>query len=281
MTHEDAFLADIIEHPDDDSLRLIYADFLDERGDPRGEFIRTQIELARLPDNPGSSSRRLELEARERALLEEHEQQWLGRVGDWVCVWSFHRGFLASITIKLQPLLAISAKPGEDDWFGRGAAAVREMKILDAVADFDALCRSPHLARLTSLSLRENQLSDRHVQALAGSPHLGSLTRLDLGKNRIGWAGVKALAESVRLPRLTMLDLSENAIDDLDLLMMARCTGLPSLAVLDVSVNPVHFPDSVSTLLSRLEVVKVSGAGYSEEEREVLLTRFGDRVRFS
>ncbi len=46
MTHDDAFLQAIIERPDDDAPRLIYADWLDERGDPRGEFIRVQCALA-------------------------------------------------------------------------------------------------------------------------------------------------------------------------------------------------------------------------------------------
>ena len=36
MTKQDAFLANIIEHPDDDAPRLIYAHWLEEHGgDPR------------------------------------------------------------------------------------------------------------------------------------------------------------------------------------------------------------------------------------------------------
>ena len=42
MTHDDAFLQAIIEDPDHDAPRLLYADWLEERGDPRGEFIRVQ-----------------------------------------------------------------------------------------------------------------------------------------------------------------------------------------------------------------------------------------------
>ena len=39
-------LADIIEHPEDDDLRLIYADFLDDHDEEeRAEFIRSQVEL--------------------------------------------------------------------------------------------------------------------------------------------------------------------------------------------------------------------------------------------
>jgi uncharacterized protein (TIGR02996 family) len=43
---EKAFLRAVCEHPDDDRPRLIFADWLDEHGDPRGEFIRLQCALA-------------------------------------------------------------------------------------------------------------------------------------------------------------------------------------------------------------------------------------------
>ena len=49
MTTEDAFILDILEYPDDDTPRLVYADWLDDHGDPeRGELIRVQCALARL-----------------------------------------------------------------------------------------------------------------------------------------------------------------------------------------------------------------------------------------
>jgi uncharacterized protein (TIGR02996 family) len=51
MNHPDwpAFLAAIVANPDDDTLRLVAADFLEENGDPnRAAFIRLQIALAQL-----------------------------------------------------------------------------------------------------------------------------------------------------------------------------------------------------------------------------------------
>jgi len=45
------FLRAILEAPDDDGPRLVYADWLEERGEEaRAEFIRVQVELARTPD---------------------------------------------------------------------------------------------------------------------------------------------------------------------------------------------------------------------------------------
>ncbi len=102
MTPDDAFLHDIIEHPDDDSLRLIYADYLDERDDPRGEFIRVQVELARLhEDDP----RRDELEARQRGLLMFNDKEWLGPLRGLVSAWTYRRGFVEAICIPAQTLL--------------------------------------------------------------------------------------------------------------------------------------------------------------------------------
>ncbi len=42
---DEAFLRDLRARPDDDSLRLIYADWLEERDDPRGEYIRLRLKL--------------------------------------------------------------------------------------------------------------------------------------------------------------------------------------------------------------------------------------------
>lgn len=43
------FIRAICKNPTDDAPRLLYADWLEERGDPRGEFIRVQCEIAQLP----------------------------------------------------------------------------------------------------------------------------------------------------------------------------------------------------------------------------------------
>src|SRR4051794_20860216 len=51
MTDRDALLAATLAHPDEDTPRLAFADFLDEQGGKvnqfRAEFIRVQCHLAR------------------------------------------------------------------------------------------------------------------------------------------------------------------------------------------------------------------------------------------
>lgn len=52
MTDREAFLAAILSDPQDDTPRLIYADWLEENGEgERAEFVRVQVELARLSCN--------------------------------------------------------------------------------------------------------------------------------------------------------------------------------------------------------------------------------------
>jgi uncharacterized protein (TIGR02996 family) len=50
---EDAFIAAVLEDPGADLHRLVYADWLEERGDPRAEFLRAECELLRLPWGDG------------------------------------------------------------------------------------------------------------------------------------------------------------------------------------------------------------------------------------
>ena len=72
------FLDDIVAHIDDDTPRLVYADWLAENGqDDRAEFIRVQVERARLPAWDGAQVR---LRLREQELLARHGEAWLAEL---------------------------------------------------------------------------------------------------------------------------------------------------------------------------------------------------------
>jgi uncharacterized protein (TIGR02996 family) len=85
-----AFLRAILDAPDEDGPRLVYADYLDERGDPRGGFVRGQVEGAARGGTPGrcpddARCRAAESEdylcprhARERELWARHCREWVG-----------------------------------------------------------------------------------------------------------------------------------------------------------------------------------------------------------
>jgi carbon storage regulator len=70
---ERPFLEAVADGPHDESVRLVFADWLEERGDPLGEFLRNACRLAGLAaDDP----RRAALRGRQRALWAEHGAAW-------------------------------------------------------------------------------------------------------------------------------------------------------------------------------------------------------------
>lgn len=79
-----ALLAEIYAHPDDDAARSVYADYLQDKGDPRGEFIALQLADAQ-PE-------------RQAELLKEYTARWLGPMATQIkrtgLVWE--RGFVVA-----------------------------------------------------------------------------------------------------------------------------------------------------------------------------------------
>jgi uncharacterized protein (TIGR02996 family) len=73
------FLEALRENPDDESLRLIYADWLDERGDKRGEFLRLESAL-RFLSHGGESDEFAALRKRVLALANDLDLSWLAIV---------------------------------------------------------------------------------------------------------------------------------------------------------------------------------------------------------
>jgi len=92
---QQALLRTILEHPDDDAPRLVYADWLEERGDPdqgaRAYFIRRQIALSAI--DPAELSG--EAIDEQRRLLDLAERRWSS---DWLrgqAQW--RRGFIEGV----------------------------------------------------------------------------------------------------------------------------------------------------------------------------------------
>src|SRR5262249_18765076 len=103
MHEADALLRLVVQHPIQDGPRLIYADWLDEHREPRGEFIRVQCALARMS---ASDPRRSELQLRSDELLKQHQADWAAPLKALVSGWHFHRGFIETIFIDARRFLA-------------------------------------------------------------------------------------------------------------------------------------------------------------------------------
>lgn len=72
--HEE-FQRSIAADPDNLDNYRVYADWLVEQGDPRGDFIRVQLALE---VESQSSEERDKLKQREQELLDAHQREWLG-----------------------------------------------------------------------------------------------------------------------------------------------------------------------------------------------------------
>lgn len=77
-TDEAAFLAEIHADPYDDTVRLVYADWLEEQGDVRSEYLRLECELNGL--RPGDALFD-ELRPRFDEIRRRCERNWLAAVG--------------------------------------------------------------------------------------------------------------------------------------------------------------------------------------------------------
>lgn len=158
MNVHDALLAAVIADPDEDTPRLVMADWFDENGQPdRAEFIRVQCEIANLSDpippntiirvlTSDEANRRNALRRRERELKDPSDLTWhlrwpseLSRKGWHYPVQVFRRGFVESVTCSAEDWLRVgnavriaqpvtrvelTTRPKMDWWVGNSSAAL-------------------------------------------------------------------------------------------------------------------------------------------------------------
>ena len=74
MDDETVFLNEIREQPELQANREVYADWLEEHGDPRAEYLRLQMKLGRLER---TSNARRAIQRKMRRLAAEIGQDWL------------------------------------------------------------------------------------------------------------------------------------------------------------------------------------------------------------
>jgi uncharacterized protein (TIGR02996 family) len=227
MQQDEAFRQAIIETPDDDTPRLVYADWLDEHGQAeRAEFIRLQVRAARLDeDDPSLPALREQAEQ----LRAAHESAWLAplraalgdEVGNRLDRATFARGMLEELRL---------AVPGD---LTRAAAEfrrwpIRRLDLLGDPAEVQALLALPELAGLEALDCR----ADGELFGWLGhAAHLGRLRRLRV-VNELEPGDVSRLARSRLLRRLHYLKLNVELYEGrrcLPRLLKGRLGGLRGL----------------------------------------------------
>jgi uncharacterized protein (TIGR02996 family) len=218
------FIDAILANPDDDAPRLVYADYLDERGDDsdraRAEFIRVSCEVERVAPE---DARRAALERRQDELLDRHEADWRRGLPDFESGWNYRdparlrwqRGFPWDVTIDAYQFLdGIERVLPNEAVFGvelRGEGP-EDFNDTDPEPEWlDRLVGSRWMTLVRKLDLCETHFCldnrpDRFVK-LISSPYLTRLQELLVFKDYIGLAGVRAVVEApagFRLRRLLL-----------------------------------------------------------------------------
>jgi uncharacterized protein (TIGR02996 family) len=268
MTPEEAFLQAVLDSPDDDTPRLVYADWLDDHADrlpgrdpqevrARAEFIRLQIAAEGHDDDPDFDPHR------ERALAHwsRYGKQWSPPPPDgepeWRGWWC-RRGFAEHVELppaRLPDLASLFA-----------LAPVRSLFVWVGPDEVRAVAGCPHLRRIRALRLSGAGLSRDDARRLLTSPQLDGLVKLQTGslggdqaaelvstspslaglrslefmQDRITPAGAEALARSPALrPRRLRFDCGEIGDAGLGALAGSPFVGrLEALALPSCGIGP-------------------------------------------
>jgi uncharacterized protein (TIGR02996 family) len=224
MFTPEEFIQEILANPDDDTPRLIFADWLEERGDPRGEFIRVQCDIAQRTKHtlragamygqsphgamaesfvrhPRELVRYQALLSREIQLLLAHCKTWTGFLGQEATGVIFDRGFVTGLSTTADAFAREAP-----NWYR--VTSIHHLCIKSPGDNLAELLSSRFLLHIHTLDLKySRQIEDADLELLARSPNVSNLRRLELGRSlHIGDPGAGALVASPYLTKLELFD---------------------------------------------------------------------------
>lgn len=249
MDERRALMTAIVANPDDDAPRLVFADWLQEHGDThdqaRAEFIRLQIEVAKLPEK---DPRRKKLTKRAENLASEHDAVWIAPllgierllIHPVPNADEYTRGLWGSLFMPVQRFLlnayqrvlpdALAAVGVEELRFAGSTKRVAAVaapplrwvaRVIYPQADdkfLRAFGGSEYCTHLSSIELADPQITDGGLREFArttGTRHLRRFALADVPRwrtrRKYTAAGILALLESDRFPLDTLCLTSEPA----------------------------------------------------------------------
>ena len=271
---EQLFINEIAKNLDDDFPRLVYADWLQDHGDPRAEFIRVQCELAE----------RMKQDVRQRYLLEQHAALLSRKDPELASLWerndsllrkyqgiwtrdlsttklkgyTFRRGFIDEVRITLTQFVRQARK------LKKGAPLLSSLRITRVhESGLSVLSQCELLSQIRTLSLRNVNQSVTEITKFLNAPNLKQLASVDLSNTGLSWdldwnwdfsnlkrlylSGTSALSEGFQirgrifsesvlpLPQLEVLDLSYAGVTSALLEDMTLDSDLSRLEALNLS----------------------------------------------
>lgn len=257
----------VYERPDDDEPRALLADVLQEKGDPRGQFIALQL-----------AANRVETRAEQLKLVRKHQRAWLGELAN-------HLGYLAYPSVKeVDPALA---KPTSIElWWNRGFPAAARLDF--TTPKFIALAGRPEWATLRRIEnlARHPELPEAALQtfftSLRGLRDSGQVTARQLRVlARTTGLAQRLSSASVVVESADELPVVASALKSLGALERLKLAFVGGLAP-DVSIVPklptlkwLRVTGPGDLVLERVEGLRWRRTGPAEPELEAVLTRSG------
>jgi uncharacterized protein (TIGR02996 family) len=231
----DCLLKAILDDPNDLTCRLVYADALQEQGDPRGEFIAHHI--------AGRDEA--------RSLLRRHGKEWIAFLRPAVSAAGlrFVNGFVERITLKVEHLDMLLGFLEREP--------IHEVRFRGLGTEAPRLAAMPGCtSRITWLDLKHGHVSGKGFAALMAG-RWDRLWRIWAPSNALGDAGVQALiAASPRC--LKSLNLHGAHLHDGTLASLAAWPGVARVEELNLRGNDLS-DGAIAELLSAAPALRWIG----------------------
>lgn len=204
MIDHSTLLKNILDNPENIESRLVYADWLMEQGDPRGEFIRLQCALSNDMYND-------ELRRKEQSLIRKYRKKWLKGYGiakRLQC--NFENGFIKELHINAKQFIEYPA-----DLFSY--EPIERLYIIHIDKnDLDKVLRNKVLNRISAFHLRRNPIGVAGMNILVDTNNFINLKELDLSYGKIGvrCAPMLERINSGNMPKLEYLKMNRDRIGD-------------------------------------------------------------------
>ncbi|MGC4120909.1 MAG: TIGR02996 domain-containing protein [Myxococcales bacterium] len=245
MVTREQLLERICADPDDDAARLVYADWLEEQGDPRGRYLGLMVRAGQLPR---FDPQRVDLEEQARVLLTGLEKPRRGYLHSW-----YERGLpadlKANLTYFLQhhehferlPLRSLEVsfaaqdelmRLGELPLFSRLCAFSVSPILPEAIAA--VLPRAPKLRALGLGHARSQPAADTRALAKELGPGIEELTLTQLEPSELAPLAAESVVGRCRSLKLRYLDPTP-ALEAAGVLTRLELIGTPPNVRMDDS----------------------------------------------
>ncbi len=253
MDERRALMAAIIANPDDDTPRLVFADWLQEHGDEhdraRAEFIRLQVETARLPER---DKKRKKLDIAAEKLAKEHHATWLAPLTAFVHQLStdpnlisrssylglFERGLLKKLYVESPKFLQKRYQKVFPD--ALAAVGLETLSFYTPATRVGKLPASPVFRWVARIECPA--VDDAAFEALGTSPHFAHISALELTQIKISDSGLRAFAQMTGTSQLRKFAVTNQSpmrytkpkFTATGILALLNSPRLPALTVLEV-----------------------------------------------